>query len=145
MLVAASMHDREVTVFVEALEADHRRMEAVSAGDLDRFALFDPELRPRAIVRGVSEWHDGVESVVTAGELDDHEDAIRVSLDARPFERLRRECRLRAAQDERQPGADPKAVHAANQEVPTRAFTGCMSIHKAPSTPKETENTEKTD
>src|SRR5262245_64593613 len=45
MVVTATVHNREVPVFVEALETNHRRMEPEAIGDLDDFAFGNPELR----------------------------------------------------------------------------------------------------
>ena len=64
MVVAAAMDDRETAVLVEPLEADHRGMEAEAIGDLEHFAFGDSELRPRLVVRGITERHDGVQPVV---------------------------------------------------------------------------------
>ena len=52
-------------------------------------------------------------------------------LDARAFERLRGQRRRRAAQDERQAGADADAVQAAREEIAARTATciDATSVH----------------
>ena len=86
-------------------------------------AIRDPELRPGAVVRGVGVRNDRVQAVVAAGQLDDDEDPLGMLLDAGALERLRRERRRRAAQDERQSGADADAVQPAGEEVAAGART----------------------
>jgi hypothetical protein len=51
-------------------------MEAKAVGDFDHLALGDPDLRPGPVVRGVAERHDGVQSIIAAGQLNDDEDAV---------------------------------------------------------------------
>ena len=130
MVVAAAMDDGERPVLVEPLEADHRRMEPEAVGDLDDLALGNPELRPRLVVGGIAERHDGVQAVIAARQLDDHEDAVGMLLDARAFERLRGERRGRAVQDERQSRADAEAVHPSSDEV--AAGTAAAHSHLGP-------------
>jgi hypothetical protein len=80
-----------------------------------------PRFGLRAVIGRVAVGHDRVQPVVAAGQLDDDENALGMLLDARAFERLRRErCRC-AAQDERQAGADADAVESPDQEVAARA------------------------
>ena len=92
-------------------------MEAEAVGDLDDLALGDPELRPRAVVRGVAKGHDRVQSVVAAGQLDDHEDAVRMFLDAGALQRLGRERGRRPAEDQREHPADTDAAHPAHEKI----------------------------
>ena len=121
MIVAAAVDDAEHAVLVQPLEADHRRMKAEAVGGLEHVALLDPELRPGAVVGRIAVRHDRVQPVVAAGQLDDDENALGMLLDARALERLRRERGRRAAQDERQPGADADAVQSAGEEIAARA------------------------
>ena len=121
MIVAAAVHDAEHAVLVQPLEADHRGMKAEPLGGLEHVAILDPEIRPGAVIRRVAVRHDRVQPVVAAGQLDDDENALGVLLDARAFERLRRERGRCAAQDERQAGADADAVQSPDQEIAARA------------------------
>src|SRR5262245_3157741 len=102
MVVAAAMNDSETTVFVQALEADHRRFEAEAVGDFDHLALVEPELRLGAVVSGIATGHDSIQSVIAAGQLNDDEDAVRMLLDARALKCLSGERSRRAAEDQRQ-------------------------------------------
>ena len=127
MVVAAAVDDRQQAVLVEPLEPDHRRMEAEAVGGLDDLALGDSQLRPSAVVRRVAVRHDGVQAVVAARQLDDDENPLGMLLDAGALERLRRQRRGRAAQDQRQAGADADAVQPAGQKVAARAGTADRS------------------
>ncbi len=117
MVVAATVDHRQVAILVESLEADHRRMEAKAVGDFDHLALGDPDLRPGPVVRRVAEGHDGVQSIIAAGQLNDDEDAVGMLFDTGALQRLRRERRRCAAEDQRQHAADTDAVHPADEEI----------------------------
>ena len=123
MVVAAAVDDGEQAVFVEMLEADHRGMKAEAVGRFDHLVLGDAELRPRAVVRRIAVRHDGVQAVVAARQLDDDENALRTFFDARPLQGLRRQRGGRAAQHERQAGADADAVEPAGQKLASRTRT----------------------
>ena len=123
MIVAAAVHDAEHAVLVQPLEPDHRGMKAEAVGGLEHVAILDPEIRPGAVVGRVGVRNDRIQPVVAAGQLDDDQDALGVLLDARAFERLRRERGRRAAQDEREAGADADAVQSPDQEIAARART----------------------
>ena len=68
------------------------------------------DARPRAVVGRIAVRHDGVQPVVAARQLEHDEDALGMLLDARALQRLRGQRRRRAAEEERQPGADADAV-----------------------------------
>ena len=83
ILVSTAVHDGHVPVLVEPLEPDERRMEAEPIRDLDDVALRDAQIRANAIVLVIAERHDGVETIVTAGQLYHHEDSFGMGLHAR--------------------------------------------------------------
>src|SRR4030095_3463039 len=117
MVVAAAMNHSERAVLVEPFEANHGGVESEAIGNLDNLAFGNPQLRPRAVVRGVTKRDHRVQAVVATRQLDDHKDPVGVLLNARAFERLRGERRGRAVQDEGQTGTDAKSVHPPSDEV----------------------------
>src|SRR5688572_4123500 len=91
MVVAAPVHNGQTSVFEETLEADHRGMKAETIGDFDHLSLGDAQLRTCTVVGSVAEWDDGVQAVVAARQLDDHENAVGMPLDAGALQGLRGE------------------------------------------------------
>jgi hypothetical protein len=77
LIVAGAVHDRQRAILIEPLEPGHCRLEAERVVDLAQLVGADAEPRPGAIVGVVAERHDGVQSVVGAGELNDDENAPR--------------------------------------------------------------------
>ncbi len=73
LVVADAVHDREPALLVEPLEAGHSRLEAERVIDLAQLVGADAEPRPGAVVIIVAIGHDGVQSVIGAGKLDDDE------------------------------------------------------------------------
>ena len=123
MIVPAAVDDAEQAVLVQPLETDHRGMKAEPLGGFEHVAILDPEIRPGAVIGRVGVRDDRIQPVVAAGQLDDDQDALGMLLDARAFERLRRERGRCAAQDERETGADADAVQSPSQEIAARART----------------------
>src|SRR4051812_22251945 len=106
-------------------------MEPKAVRRLQHLALPDAKLWPRAVVDRIAVRHDRVQPVVAARELDDHEDALGVALDAGAFKCLCRKRGGRAAQDDRQRGAGADAVESTNEEFAAGAATAGMCMgHK---------------
>src|SRR5262245_25824430 len=120
MVVPTPMNDGEHALFIQVLEANHRWMEAESRSGFDHRSLRYSKLRSRTIVGGIAVRHDGVQAIVAAGQLDDYENAFRMLLNARALQRLSGEHRRRAAENNRQPGAYPKAIQSSREEIPAR-------------------------
>jgi hypothetical protein len=78
--------DGHLTVLVQPLEADHRRVEAEPIADLDHLAVGDPDVGPGAVVRRIAVRNERVQAVIAAGELDDDENALRMFLNARALQ-----------------------------------------------------------
>ena len=111
-------------------------MEAKTVRDLDDLAFGNTELRSRFVVRRIAKRDDGIQSVVATRQFDDDEDAIRVLLEARTFERLGRERGGRAIQEEGQSRAESETVHASNNEVPAVTAATGMFCHRDLSPPQ---------
>src|SRR5215471_4131329 len=120
MVVAAPVHDSHPAVFVETLEADHRRMEPERVAHLQNVFRRDANAGASAVIGGIAVWHDGVEAVVAPGELEHDEDSLGMLLHARALERLRSERGGRATQKHRQARADTDAVQTAHEKFATR-------------------------
>ena len=78
--VAATLDDCHVAVLVEALESGERWVEAPVLGDCDRIALLDRNAGPHPVVLVIAVGHHGIESIVAAGEFDNHQCALRMPL-----------------------------------------------------------------
>ena len=117
MVVAAAVHNGEESLLVEALEADHRRVEPEAIGNLDDMALGNSELRSDAVVLRIAIRNHRVQAVVASRELEHHENPLRVLLEARSLQCLRGQRRRRPVEEERQPGAESQAVHPSDEEV----------------------------
>src|SRR6185369_8920713 len=104
-------------------------METEAVADLDHLAIGNPDMGPRAIVRGVAVRDEGVQAVVATRQLDDDEDALGVALDARALQRLRGERSRRAGQEHRQRRADADAVQPAREKVASRTATRHSTPH----------------
>ena len=121
MIVPAAVYNAEHAVFVQPLETDHRGVKAEPLGGFEHASILYPQLWPGAVIGRVAVRNDRVQPVVATGQFDDDQDTLGVLLDARAFERLRRERGRCAAQDERQAGADADAVQSPNEEIAARA------------------------
>ena len=74
--VADVLDDAEFTALEEFVHGRARRMEAEGVAEAKGLVFRDADGRAEPVVIGVLERNDGVEAVVAAGELNDHEDAI---------------------------------------------------------------------
>src|SRR5262245_21536582 len=127
VVVSVTVDDAEHSVFVEALETDHRGMEAKSVGSLDDLGLLNPKLRTGAVVRRIAERHYGVQTIVAAGELDDDQNTFGMFFDAGAFERLCGKRCGRPTQDHREGGAHANTVQAAHEKFASGATAANMS------------------
>ena len=64
------MRDGELHVFVQAFETRHAGVQAETIIELAHRVRLDADLRARPIVGVVGVGHDGVETVVAAGHLE---------------------------------------------------------------------------
>jgi hypothetical protein len=132
MFVSTSVHHRQQPVFVQSFEADHRRMKTEAVGGLDDVTVRDSELWPRPVIGRVAVGNDGVQAVVAARQLDDDENSLRMLLDARALERLRRQRCRHAVQECRQSRCHSHAIQAAGEELATGTRESIRSGHLDP-------------
>jgi hypothetical protein len=70
------MHDGHRAVFVQALEARHAGVESEAVVDFSQLVRGDTDLGPQSVVSVVSVRHQGVETVVGAGQFQHDQDAL---------------------------------------------------------------------
>jgi hypothetical protein len=91
--IADALQHRHLPVLPQRLERSERRMQARRVGEHDQLILRDRDLRTQAVVRRIGIRHEGVEPVVAALQLDQHE---QLAIVARGW---RGPCQARAAID----------------------------------------------
>jgi hypothetical protein len=75
LVVADAVHDGEMAVLVEALEARHGRLKAEMLIEPAQPFLLDADAGSGGVVSVIAIGHDRVEAVVAAGQFDDDQDA----------------------------------------------------------------------
>src|ERR1700719_1456637 len=107
------MDDGHVAVLVEALKARHGVLEAEMIVELAQACRLDADPRSCAVIGVIPVGHNGVETVIAAGQLDHHQDTVL----------LRRACGGlgpgRSA-GERADGAECEAAETCAQKIATR-------------------------
>lgn len=76
--VANIVDDGDLTLFEEFGDTGHCGVESETIGKGDDLVGFEAEGRAKAMVFGVKVGDYGVEAIVSAGELADNEDVIRI-------------------------------------------------------------------
>ena len=79
LVVAHTLHDRDLALVVELLHPAHRLVPAELRVDLQEVLLLDADRRPMLVVHRVAVRHDRVQSVVAAEPLEDHQDLARLA------------------------------------------------------------------
>ena len=120
MVVPAAVHHGHQAVFVQPLEADHRRMKAKAVGRLDDVVFAYTEFRTSMVVGRIVIRHHGVQPVVPARQLDDHQNPLRMSFDARSRERLCGQGDRSPVQKTGQRRRQADAVQPALEKLPAR-------------------------
>ena len=72
------MHHRHLPLFEQALKTGHARVEAVLIVNLAQFVGANANLGAQAVIGVIRIGHQGVETVVGAGEFHHHQDALVV-------------------------------------------------------------------
>ena len=68
--ITDALQHGELAALPEREQRLERRMQSGSIGELDDLFADDRKLRPKRVIRGARVWHEGVESIVAALELD---------------------------------------------------------------------------
>ena len=129
--IAHALDDAQHAVVVEVLHRVHLRVQAdaVDAGQSQRLVFLDADARPRLVVERIAEGNDGVEAVVAAAELHDHEHVVlRHARHARKSRRLCVHREGRAIEE----GGDARGgggqQQAAGQELAAREGVGSIGV-----------------
>jgi hypothetical protein len=78
LVVTHTLHDCDLVLVVQLLDAAHRLVPPELRVDLEQVAFLDADGRPMLVVHRVAVRHDRVQPVVTSEPLEDHEDLARL-------------------------------------------------------------------
>lgn len=77
--VADIVDDRDLAFLEQLGKTSHYRVEAEAIGGFDDLIRFESESGTKFGVLGIEVWDDGIEAVVSAGELADNEHVVGVN------------------------------------------------------------------